>query len=253
MPIAFTRAIPATFAEATMDVPADPPIDVAHAREQHAVYSGVLRSLGFEVIELAADDRFPDCCFIEDCAVVADGIALITRSGAESRRGETSAVSSALEAQAGLSRIERLDAPATLDGGDCMRVGRRIFVGLSSRTNLAGAHRVRDVFSAFTVVPVPVAGWLHLRCVCSPLNDDRVLLAEGTIAPKTFDGLDVVMIPNSEAYAANCVAHRGAAIIADGFPETRARIMRAGIRTIAIATSEIRKADGSLTCLSIVI
>ena len=134
-----------------------------------------------------------------------------------------------------------------------MRIGKRMFVGLSARTNTAGLARVREVFCDLTVVGVPIAGVLHLKCVCSPLGDDRVLLAEGTLAPGIFTGLNVVTIPNAERYAANCVVHAGKAIVADGFPNTSEALERAGFATIALAMSEIRKADGSLTCMSIVI
>jgi dimethylargininase len=228
-------------------------VDVDNARIQHGAYMRALRSLGLTVIELPADERFPDCCFIEDCAVVVDGVALITRSGAASRRGETLAVHAALESHSAIARTLHMQAPATLDGGDCLRIGGRMYVGLSARTNAEGVARLREVFSHLTIVPVPLANVLHLKCHCSALGDDRVLLAEGTIAPETFAGLDVVTVPHAERYAANCLAFGGAALVPEGFPETRAAIERAGIATIALSMSEIRKADGSLTCLSIVI
>jgi dimethylargininase len=251
MAIAITRAIPCSFEHATMEVAAS--VDVELARLQHAHYVAAMRSLGLAVVELPADDTLADCCFVEDTVVVADGVALVTRPGAASRRGETAAVEAALASIAAITRIEHMDAPATLDGGDCLRIGRRMYVGLSARTNAAGVARLREVFSNLTIVPVALANVLHLKCHCSPLGDDRVLLAEATIAPETFAGLSVVMVPHAERYAANCLAFGGTALVSDGFPETRAALERAGIATVALSMSEMRKADGSLTCLSVLI
>ena len=139
--IALTRAVPSTFAQATTEAPADPPIDVVVARVQHRAYGIALAALGLEVVEVATDDRFPDACFVEDCAVVAEGVALITRSGAATRRGEVDAVAEALARHAGLQQLHRMVGPATLDGGDCLRIGRTLYVGLSGRTNAGGVAR----------------------------------------------------------------------------------------------------------------
>ena len=228
-------------------------IDVALARTQHTQYVSALSFLDMVTRTLPADDQYPDCCFVEDCAVIANGAALITRPGAVSRRGETPAVRRALASHPLIERIEALDAPATLDGGDCMHIGDRMFVGRSLRTNEAGVARLRKMFHDLTIVEIPLAEVLHLKCVCSPLGEDRVLLARGTIPPEVFRGLDVVLVPNGESYAANCVAHAGKVILAEGYPETRTELEQRGIATIAIPMSEIRKADGSLTCLSLII
>jgi dimethylargininase len=254
--IAITRTISATFADALAAVRPDPPIDVARAREQHAAYVRALATLGLRPIELAADDRFPDACFVEDCAVVAGGLALVTRPGAVSRRGEVDAVAEALARDAKVEAVHRMESPATLDGGDCMLVGRTLYVGLSDRTNAAGVARARELFSprGIDVVAVPMPrGVLHLKCVCSPLGGERILLAEQTIPRETFAGLDVVMVPHEESYAANCLAHAGSALVSQGFPATHELLDKAGVRIIPLDTSEIRKADGALTCMSIVV
>jgi len=255
--IALTRRIPSTFADATTEIRPDPPIEVERARGQHAAYVRALSGLGFDVIELDTDDRFPDACFVEDCAVLAGGVALITRSGAASRRGEVEPVAEALGRASVLEAIHRMEAPATLDGGDCMLVGRTMFVGLSGRTNREGVARATEVFGSrgIRVVPVPLTeiGVLHLKCVCSPLDAERVLLADETIPRETFAGLDVVPVPREEAYAANCVAHAGGVLVSAGFPATRAILEQRGLRVVPLDTSEIRKADGALTCLSILV
>lgn len=248
---AITRAIPATFSDAISQQPRRDPIDVARAREQHRAYVSALRSFGVAVEELPPDDAYPDCCFVEDCAVVARGVALITNPGAPSRRGEPPAVRGALARRL---RIETMAAPATLDGGDCLVAEDRILVGLSARTNAAGVARLREVFAplGLRVVPVELGDVLHLKCVCSSLGGCRVLVAEGLLPDAPFEGLDVVSIPREEAYAANVVAVGKSVLAPAGFPATHERLRRAGYHVVPIDNSETRKADGSLTCLSII-
>jgi len=144
-------------------------------------------------------------------------------------------------------------APATLDGGDCLRLGRRLFVGQSGRTNAAGLQAVRETFGpeGFEVLPVAVGEVLHLKCVCSPLGADRVLAAEGTLPEDTFAGVQVLWVPHEERYAANCVAVGRRVLIAAGHPRTRALLEGAGFSPLELDVSELRKADGSLTCLSV--
>ena len=143
-----------------------------------------------------------------------------------------------------------------LYGGDCLRLGRTLYVGRSARTNELGVAQAAAVLAPRGVRVVPVAlpaGVLHLKCVCAPLGDDRVLLAEGALPPDTFEGAGVVWVPRAETYAANAVAVGDRVIVADGFPRTREALERAGFAVHAVATTEVRKADGSLTCLSILV
>jgi dimethylargininase len=251
--VALVREVPSSFARALSAVPPDPPIDVARARAQHAAYVAALAQLGVGVRRLPADDAWPDACFIEDCAVIAGGVAVITRPGAPSRRGETDAVAAAL---AKLLPCATIDEPATLDGGDCLRLGARVYVGRSARSNDDGIAQLAEVLGprGVTVIPVPMPpGMLHLKTVCSPLDDTRVLLAEGTIPAADLPGAVPVFVPAAETAAANCVAVGDAALVAAGFPAARAAVERAGLRAIEVDTSELRKADGALTCLSIVV
>lgn len=248
---ALMRAVPATFPDALAASAPDVPIDVALARAQHAAYRAALEAAGVAVTVLAADDACPDCCFVEDAAVVAGGVALVTRPGAASRRAETEAVAAAL---APAHEVVRMSAPATLEGGDCMRIGSTIYVGRSARTNAAGIAELAAVFAprGFDVVAVELPpGVLHLKCVCAPLGDGRVLLARDTIPAATFRA-DVVWVPASEAYAANAVAVGGHVLAAAEYPWTHEILARAGFQVHPVPTSEVRKADGSLTCQSIV-
>lgn len=248
---ALTRRIPTTFADATVMTPhAGAPIDVALAREQHATYVEALRGLGLAVTVLDADDAHPDCCFVEDTCVLAGDVALVTTPGAPSRRGEVPAIRAALPAG---HRVEAMALPATLDGGDCLRTARRIYVGRTARTNAAGVTILREAFAplGLTVVEVPVADALHLKCFATPLGNETLLLAEGWLAPATFDDQRVITIPAEEAYAANVLAVGDTVLMAAGFPRTRRILQANGFKVIALDTTEFRKADGSLTCLSL--
>ena len=249
---AVCRGISDRFSEALVREPSAGPPDVERARRQHAAYVDALRQAGCEVVLLPPLDGHPDCCFVEDCAVVAQGVALATRPGALSRRSE---VPSVREILSRWLRVADMPAPATLDGGDCLRIGRTIFVGRSERTNAEGAARLREVFGALglDVREVEVPDALHLKCVCSALDDRRVVLAEGTVPAETFAGFEVLRVPFEERLAANVLSVNGVALVADGFPETRRVVAAAGLRVVTLETTEIAKADGALTCMSVLV
>jgi len=255
VPLAIVRAVPDTLPRALSHIPPDPPIDVERARAQHTAYVEALVAMGLEVIAIPADDAYPDCPFVEDTAVVdgrAGGIVLVTRPGAPSRRGEIPAVAQVLVEQAGL-RVLGMEAPATLDGGDVLRLGDVFYVGASARSNAEGAARLAEVFGARVVRVALPPGALHLKALSSGLSDDTVLAVEGAFAPGTFGDARVVAVPASETAGSNAVVHGGAALVAAGCPIARERIEAAGFRTLVVDTSELRKADSALTCLSILV
>jgi dimethylargininase len=249
---AICREVPATFDRAVVQSPSPEPIQASVAQEQHRAYVRALEAIGLHVQVLPADAQFPDCCFVEDCAVVAEGVALVARLGADSRRGEETAIAAALAPHASL---EPMNVPATLDGGDCLRLGKRWYVGRSQRTNAAGIARLRSVFAplGFEVIEVALDGILHLKCVCSRLDDETMLLAEGSVPPEIFRDVRILRVPAGEAYAANCLSVRGTVLMPAGFPNTRRVVEAAGFPVIELDHSEIRKADGAMTCLSIVV
>lgn len=249
---AIVRGIASSFSRAIVQH-ATVPIDVDAARRAHAAYVEVLGALGFEIVALPADERFPDGCFVEDVAVVHEGRALMTRTGAPARREEGETVRDALSRVPGIERIEAMDAPATLEGGDCLRIGRRLYIGLGARTNEPGVARAREVFGpvGLEVVGVPIGTVLHLKCVCSSPGPGHVLVAAGTLPPATFADVRVIVVPAEEAHAANCVAAAGAVLIPAGCPVTARALQAAGYRVSTIDNEAIRRADGALTCLSI--
>ncbi len=243
------REIPDSFPRAlSMHAPSSA-IDVALARQQHAAYRHVFTAAGVQEIVVRADEECPDCVFVEDTAVIVDGIALITRPGAPSRQPESGPIAAALAPYLDLVHMQ---APATLDGGDVMCAGSRIYVGRSARTNGEGIATLAHTFGRDRVVAIDLPpGVLHLKCVVSPLDDGAILLADDSLAHELFAGLEIVRVPREETYAANAVALLACVIVAEEYPRTIAAIDAAGHSVWPVPTSEVRKADGSLTCQSL--
>src|SRR5262249_34167901 len=175
MDIAIVRDVSPEIARCELTCLAREPIHYEKAARQHEAYAAALRAEGLEVVSLPGDPAYPDCCFVEDAAVVLDELAVITRPGAESRRGETRAIAEALAPH---RKLVTLEAPAPLEGGGVLQVGRRLFVGLSARTNEAGVSGLRAAVGpvGYQVTPVGLHGCLHLKSAVTAL-DDRTLLA----------------------------------------------------------------------------
>jgi dimethylargininase len=229
------------------------PIDVARASAQHEAYVAAVRDLGIPIDVLPADEASPDCCFLEDTAVVTGAHALATCPGAPSRRAEVAPVADAL---ARTLTVHRMDAPATLDGGDVLRVDSRLFVGLSSRTNREGVAALAKVASldGLEVVPVVVRGGLHLKSACSLasaslLVHDPALLAGADLAPFRAAGLELV--PSPEATGANVLALGGTVFVSKGAPKTAETLRAQNIDVVVLDVAELHKGDGALTCLSL--
>ena len=248
--VALLRGVPSTLASCELTFQEREPIDLALAVGQHDAYAALLRSLGLEVVELPADPAFPDCCFVEDTAVVLDEVALVTRPGVASRRGEVAAVEAAL---ARYRPIERTPKPATLEGGDVLRVGRRVFVGLSGRTNAEGIDRLAAVAEplGYRVTPVAVTGCLHLKSAVTALDDARVLVNRAWLDPEPFRGLELVDVAAEEPGAANVLTAGGQVIGHAGFPRTLDRLSARGYRVQPLDVSEFLKAEAALTCKSL--
>jgi dimethylargininase len=252
-PIALVRAVPATFPECIVGGPQRPSLDVETARSQHAAYRATLAAYGYEVHCLPADDRFPDSVFVEDTVVVVGPTALLTRPGAASRRGEVDAVAPFI---AGHMAVRTLEAPATLDGGDVLHIGDRIFVGRSARTNDAGIAAVRDLAAAagIEVVAVDVERVLHLKTAVNALDDTTVIAAEGAIGLGAFGAYGLVTLPAAEAPAANVLRldeHR--VLMPGGYPEARRRAEAAGVGVVVTDVSQFVAADGGVTCMSVLL
>jgi dimethylargininase len=248
--IALMRGVPPTLASCELTFLAREPIDLDRARSQHEAYATLLRQLGLGVVELPADPALPDCCFVEDVAVVLDEVALLAMPGASSRRGEIPAVADVL---ARYRSVERVALPATLEGGDVLRMGRTLFVGRSARTNDAGIDRLRTVAEplGYRVVPVPVTGCLHLKSAVTALDDERVVVNADWIDPAPLRTLEAVPVAPGEPGAANVLRAGGATVVHPGFPRTRERIARLGYDVRPLDVSEFLKAEAALTCKSL--
>jgi dimethylargininase len=247
---AVTRGVPESLARCELTYLEREPIDLHRALAQHAAYAALLVELGLEVVEIPADADFPDCCFVEDVAVVLDGLAVITRPGAASRRGEIPAVEAAL---ARFRPVARLGAPATLEGGDVLAVDHTLFVGRSPRTNAEGIEALRSLAEplGYRVVAVPVLGCLHLKSALTSLGDGRVLANPAWVDPGALRGLEVVEVDPAEPGAANVVRVGDALVAHPGFPRTLERLGGLGLDLRPLDVSEFIKAEAALSCKSL--
>lgn len=241
-----------SFAQALSSLDPQPRIDVDLARRQHAAYCAALESAGLALIELPPDEAFPDSCFVQDTAVIASDLAVIARLGAPSRRGEEATVRHALQ---GRKRLAEIQAPGTLEGGDVLVIGTRLFVGLSARTNRAGYAQLRDLLEleGATVESLPVGESLHLLSDCTYLGRG-VLLATAACADRpALAGLECIRVPPEEAYAANALAVDEFVVFPAGYPRTEALIRERGFTVLPVPLSEFAKADGGATCMSLIL
>jgi len=248
--IAITREVSPSLVDCELSYVARSPIDVGLAKAQHGAYRDTLARLGCRVVALPTLADMPDAVFVEDVAIVTDEVAVITRTGAVSRRGEGA---SAAEVLRGYRPIRTIEAPGTIDGGDVLRIGRRVFVGESARTNAEGTAQLRTILGWFgyTVESVPIRECLHLKSAVTQLDDTRVLVQPAWVDPAVFSDYRVIEIDPSEEHAAN-VVRVGAAVISPAcFPLTHARIRAEGIDVVAVDVSEIQRAEGAVTCCSI--
>jgi dimethylargininase len=227
------------------------PIDAALALRQHAGYCEALRQCGAEVVTLDLYREHPDCVFVEDTAIVLDEIAVLMSMGAPSRRGEVAGIEAAL---AGHRPLERIRLPATIDGGDVVRSGRSLYVGASARTNAAGIDALRDVVGAFGygVTAVPVRECLHLKSACSALPDGRFLVNSKWIDTSPLPKESTIEVPEREPWAGDVLVVDEAIVLSDAFPETANLLGRDGTRVIPVSVSEFAKAEGGVTCMSLV-
>lgn len=243
----------ASFAHAITDGALPSGIDVGLAQAQHREYCQALAAAGLAVERLPADERFPDSCFMQDPAVVIDGVAVVGRMGAESRRGEETAVAGLLAAR---FPTHRLAAPATLEGGDVLVLPDRVIVGLSGRTNRAGIDQLAAALHEHGVDrPVhaaPVHDFLHLLTTLTPVGPDALLVVEGVKVPPELSHLAVLTVPAEESYAANVLAIGHRVVMPAGYPRTAALLAAHGCEVLPVPMTEFAKANGGVTCLALV-
>ncbi len=203
------------------------------------------------MIRVEPDNRFPDCCFVEDPAIVAGDAAVITRMGVPSRVGEEIAIREALRP---FKQIREILSPGTLEGGDVLQIDEELYVGLTKRTNRSGLEQI-DAFGAdfgFEVIPVEVTRGLHLKSSCTYIGDGSVVLVPGCVDEKVFSEYNTILVSPQEAQAADCLRIGGFVLVLEGYPAARKQIEAEGFETRTLEMSEFEKCEGALTCLSIV-
>jgi dimethylargininase len=248
---AITREISPGIARCELTHLARAPIDVDRARRQHDAYEQRLTDAGYSVTRLAADAAIPDSVFVEDIAVVFDELAIVTRPGAESRRAETAAVADVLRP---LRTLHCIDAPGTIDGGDVMTVGRHVFIGESRRTNAEAIAQMGAILAphGFIVTGVAVRGCLHLKSAVTAIADDTLLINRDWAPSEPFRIFRLLDVDPDEPMAANALRLHDRVVYPATFPRTRARLEDRGIRVVDVDVSEIAKAEGAVTCCSLI-
>ena len=249
--IAFTRPPSAALTRCELTFLSREPIDVSLALHQHRAYEAALRKAGARVERLPDTPDLPDAPFVEDTAVVLDEVAIIASMATASRRPEIETVVTALGAH---RPLKRLSPPAFLDGGDVLRVGRELFIGVSTRTNHEAVRAVAAIVRehGYTVTPIEVAGCLHLKTGCSLLADGTVLIDSRRIPREPFRHLSCVDVPEGEEDAANVLVIDRFAVMSSGFPRTAARLLERGLTVEPVDLSEFHKAEAGATCLSLI-
>jgi dimethylargininase len=252
--LAIIRDVAEALARCELSFVARTPIDVALARRQHAAYADALRSRGCELLALPALEDYPDSVFVEDTALVFEELAVLTRPGAASRRGEVDSIGEAL---ARLRRCAHIEAPGTIDGGDVLRIGREVYVGFSARSNAAGIGQLAELLRphGYRVHPVPTRECLHLKSAITQVGPDTVLVQPRWLdeSDAPFAHLQRIEVDPAEEHAANAVLVGGGIVYPDAFPRTRQRLEQAGVKVTAVDVSELQKAEGAVTCCSLLV
>ena len=227
------------------------PIDVNQAIAQHKAYEKFLERLGVRVISLPAMPDLPDSVFVEDAAIIVDEVAVLTRIGVASRRPESAALRETLSRY---RSVKEMSAPATLDGGDVLRVGDEFFVGNSQRTNCEGVKQLGEILSplGYTIQPVEVRNCLHLKSACSWLGDNIILINPAYVDPAVFGNLDTIPVDPQEPAAANALMVNGTLIMPDCYPKTISLLERRGFKVEPLDVSELQKAEAGMTCCSLI-
>jgi dimethylargininase len=248
---AITRAISPALNRCELEYLDRRPIDLARAAAQHAAYERFLEEMGARLISLPAEPDLPDSVFVEDPAIVLDEVAVLTRMGAASRRGETESLAKAL---APFRPLRHIEPPATLEGGDVLRIGRTLFVGASARTNAEGIAQLRRALAPFSyeVQAVDVRRCLHLKSAVTYLGEGAILINRDLIDPAPLARYRMIDVAPGEPWAANTLALGGVVLIPAAWPETAATLRREGFTVRPIDISELMKAEAGLTCSSLI-
>jgi dimethylargininase len=227
--------------------------DYEKALQQHDAYIEALKQCGVEVTVLPALDEYPDSCFVEDTCVLTRECAIMDNPGAGTRNGEAAEMEPTIRQFFPEDRIEHIVAPGTLEGGDVMMVGDHFYVGRSARTNEEGIRQFIAILEKYGLSgsEVPLEHVLHLKTGVNYIENNNMLVSGEFVEKPDFADFNKIEIPEDEAYAANCIWMNGTVIVPEGYPAVLAAVQNAGYKTLVVDTSEYRKIDGGLSCLSL--
>lgn len=247
---AITRAVSPAIVNCELSFIDRKPIDLALAQKQHHVYEELLAKLGARVISLPAEPALPDSMFVEDPAIVLDELAVIFPLGTETRRREAPSLAQAL---ATFRTLQYVSLPGTLEGGDVLRIGRKLFIGLTQRSNAEGIRQLTAIVAPhnYEVVAVPVTGCLHLKSAVTHIGGNTLLANRAWFDAAPLAGHEWIDIDPAEPHGANALSLAGTVIFPASFPRTRARIEARGFHVTSIDISELQKAESGLTCSSL--
>jgi dimethylargininase len=248
---AITRAVSPAIVNCELTFIPRQPIDLQVAHAQHHAYEKLLEKLGARVVSLGAEPDLPDSMFVEDPAIILDELAVIFPLGTESRRPEAASLARAISK---FRKLEYVTLPGTLEGGDILRIGRKLFVGVTKRSNAEGIRQLAAILIPhnYEVIPVPVTGCLHLKSAVTSLGRETLLANRSWFDPAPFSGYEWIDVDPAEPHAANALALENTIIFPASFPRTLARIEARGFHVTPLDISELQKAESGLTCSSLI-
>ncbi len=252
MTIAITRDVSPRFNECEITHIDRSPIDVEVARAQHHEYVMALAALGCQVVELPAEADLPDSVFVEDTAFILPEVAVITRPGADSRKPETESIIRALSPHIPLVHVTE---PASVDGGDVLVLGKNIYIGLSTRSNMEAVEQLQGLLDnyGYKVIAVNMHDCLHLKTAVTRVDDKTLLINKSWVDLHHFENFDLIEVDASEPFAANCLPVNGEIIYPTAFPRTRAKLEARGYKIRPVTVDELAKAEGAVTCCSLIL
>ena len=252
MVIAITREVSSRFNECEITHIDRTPIDLDIARKQHHEYVQTLAKIGCQIIELDEEQDLPDSVFVEDTAFILPEVAVITRPGADSRKPETESIIQALSSHRPLVHVV---APATVDGGDVLVLGKNIFIGMSTRSTPEAVTQLQGLLDnyGYTVVGVKLTDCLHLKTAVTRVDNNTLLINKNWVSPEHFTGFDLIDVDSSEPFAANCLPVKDVIIYPTTFPKTQKKLEQKGFKIVNVNLDELAKAEGAVTCCSLII
>jgi dimethylargininase len=247
---AITRAVSPVLADCELSFIPRQPIDMEKARAQHHAYEDALAKLGAHVVSLPAEPELPDSMFVEDPAIVLDDVAIICSLGTETRRKEAPSLAAALEKYRKLAYVK---LPGLLEGGDVLRVGRKLFSGVTRRSNPEGIRQLAVIAEhyGYDLTAIPVAGCLHLKSAVTYLGKNTLLGNRAWFDWKRLEGFEWIDVDSSEPHAGNALAIGDTVIFPASFPRTKERIEAKGFKVLSLDIAELQKAESGLTCSSL--